>query len=53
MLADQAAWTGLLVIPIVGAPWIVAIVWYWRRIPRDDYVPPSMSELARQRLWPR
>jgi hypothetical protein len=32
-------------------PWVVAIVWLWRRTPGGDGTPaPSMGELARQRL---
>ena len=34
-----------------GAPWIVGIVYLWRRAPRDGTVPPSLAEEARRRLW--
>jgi hypothetical protein len=43
-------WSFLLPI-LFGAPWIVAIVWFWRQRPRDDEVPLSMAEHARRRLW--
>jgi hypothetical protein len=36
---------------VFGAPWIVGIVYYWRRIPRDGSIPPSLGERVRQRLW--
>jgi hypothetical protein len=36
---------------LFSAPWIVAIVWFWRHTPRDDETPPSMAERARDRLW--
>jgi hypothetical protein len=36
---------------LLGAPWIVAIIWTWSRAPRFDGVPPSMADRARDRLW--
>jgi hypothetical protein len=42
----------LLILLAAGAPWIVGIVYYWRRMPRDGAVPLSMGDRARRRLWP-
>jgi len=41
------------VVPFLfAAPWIAAILAYWRKArPRDGAVPPSAADLARQRLW--
>jgi hypothetical protein len=39
-----------LIVLAAGAPWIVGIVWAWRRLPRDGAVPLSLGERARQRL---
>jgi hypothetical protein len=41
------------ILPFVfGAPWIVAIAYYWPRArARDGYVPPSLAEMVRERLW--
>ena len=51
MIADAfPLWSWLLPF-LFGAPWIAAIVWFWRHTPRDDEVPPSTAERARQRLW--
>jgi hypothetical protein len=36
---------------LFAAPWIAAIVWAWLRLPRDDYMPPSLGESVRKRLW--
>jgi hypothetical protein len=36
---------------LFSAPWLIAIAWTWRRLPRDDYVPPSLGESVRKRLW--
>jgi len=35
---------------VAGAPWIVGIVYYWRRRPRDGGIPMSMGDRARRRL---
>jgi len=35
---------------LFGSPWIVGIVWMWRRLPRDRAVPPSMGEHLRRRI---
>ena len=43
----DALWLSLM----LGAPWLVAIAWTWSRVPRTDRVPPSLGDLARQRLW--
>jgi hypothetical protein len=40
----------ILIILAAGAPWLVGIAYYWRRLPRDpDYTPPSFGEHLRQR----
>jgi len=36
---------------LLGAPWIVAIIWTWSRAPRSDAAWPSMADRARNRLW--
>jgi len=36
---------------LIGAPWIVAIIWTWSRAPRPDEVPPSLATRTRDRLW--
>jgi len=36
---------------LLGAPWIVAIIWTWSRAPRSYEVPQSMADRARERLW--
>jgi hypothetical protein len=38
------------IVVAAGAPWIVGIVYYWRRRPRDDWTPPSFGETLRQRM---
>jgi hypothetical protein len=38
---------------IFGAPWLLAIVWYWRRRPSDGAVPASMGQQALTRLSAR
>jgi hypothetical protein len=35
---------------LLGAPWIVAIIWVWSRAPRFDAVPQSMGHRALERL---
>jgi hypothetical protein len=35
---------------IFGAPWLLAIAWYWRRRPRDGAIPASMAERSLRRL---
>jgi hypothetical protein len=35
---------------LFAAPWIVAIVWFWRKSTDDGYVAPSLGESARRRL---
>jgi hypothetical protein len=46
-----APWSGALLLALLaGSPWIAAIVWVWRRRPRDGAIPPSIGERARQRL---
>jgi hypothetical protein len=32
------------------APWIVAIAWVWKHLPKDGSIPISAGELARERL---
>jgi hypothetical protein len=36
---------------LFGMPWIVGIAWFWRHLPRDGAIPPSMADRARQRLY--
>jgi len=36
---------------LLGAPWIVAIIWTWSRAPRSDAAWPSMAQRTRERLW--
>jgi hypothetical protein len=44
-------WVWLLPL-LFGAPWIAAIVYYWRRArPLDGALPASAADLARKRLW--
>jgi hypothetical protein len=40
-----------LLVLFVVTPWLAAIVYYWRRRPRDGFVPPSLADLNRSRLW--
>jgi hypothetical protein len=36
---------------LFSAPWVIGIVWLWRRTPPGDGTPaPSLGELARRRL---
>jgi len=35
---------------LLGAPWIVAIIWTWSRAPRFDGVSASIADRARNRL---
>ena len=50
---DPASW----LFPVIGAslalPWLVAIVWAWRRRIRDGAIPLSLGERARRRLLVR
>jgi hypothetical protein len=46
-----SAWEAWPVVLLVGAPWIVGIVYYWRRRAKDGSVPPSLAEQVRKRLW--
>jgi hypothetical protein len=42
------------ILPILfGAPWLVGIACYWPRVRRDGYVPPSLAEQVKERLWGR
>jgi hypothetical protein len=47
----MAGWWAWLFPFVCGAPWMVAIVYYWRRRPRDGAIPMSTADRARQRLW--
>jgi hypothetical protein len=47
---NLSPWSAWLLPTLVGAPWVAAIVWVWRRRPRDGFVPVSAGEHARQRL---
>jgi hypothetical protein len=53
MAASFSVWWAWLVPTLFGAPWLAAIAWCWRHRPRDGAIPPSMADLARQRLWPQ
>ena len=53
MLATGSWWFVFVIILAVGAPWIAAIVYYWPKVRRDGYVPPSLAEVVRDRLWSR
>jgi len=44
-------WPLLVIVATVAMPWLVGIVRAWRWLPRDDYLPPSLAERARRRLW--
>jgi hypothetical protein len=46
----EAWWIWLLFVGI-ASPWVTAIIYYWRKRPRDGAIPPSMAEAARKRLW--
>ncbi len=35
---------------LLAAPWIVANIWVWSRVPRTDAIPPSLGERLRERL---
>jgi hypothetical protein len=49
MTASEPLWWPVFPL-LFGAPWIVAIAWYWRRRVRDGSIPPSMADQARRRL---
>jgi hypothetical protein len=52
VVTGAALWWVWLLPVVLGAPWIAAIAWFWRRAkPDDGAVPPSAAELARRRLW--
>jgi len=46
------SWWAVLAYPALFCiPWVIAIVWVWRRTTGGDGMPaPSMGELARRRL---
>jgi hypothetical protein len=54
MVAGSTSWwfSPLLAL-VLGAPWIAATAWAWRRRVRDGAVPQSMADMARRRLWTR
>jgi hypothetical protein len=35
------------------APWIVGIVWLWRRVPADGWIPQSYGDHLRERVLQR
>jgi hypothetical protein len=43
----------LEIVLVAGAPWIAGIVYYWRRLPRDESATPSFGEYLRQRMTVR
>jgi hypothetical protein len=50
MRATDPWWVWLLPVGF-AAPWITAIIVFWRKRPRDGEIPPSMADAARKRLW--
>jgi hypothetical protein len=40
----------VVIVLAAGAPWIVAIAYFGRKLRRDGYVPPSLGELLRERM---
>jgi hypothetical protein len=50
----QAFWSQMQVLLVLSStlPWLVAIAWYWRRLPRDGALPLSMAAQHRRR-YPR
>jgi hypothetical protein len=53
VLANLSPLSAWLLPTAVGAPWVAAIVWLWRRRPRDGFIPASMADHARQRFSSR
>jgi hypothetical protein len=53
MLAAGDTWFVAVIILAAGAPWIVAIAYYWPKVRRDGYVPPSLAQIIKERLWRR
>jgi len=51
MVAAGSWWFPFVVVLVVGAPWVAAIAYYWPKVRRDGYVPPSLGEVVRERLW--
>lgn len=47
----MSIWSAWPIVMLAGLPWIVGIVYYWRRRVKDGSVPPSLAERVRQRLW--
>jgi hypothetical protein len=43
----------VLLLVVIGSPWIAATLWFWRQRPRDGRIPLSMADSARLRLWSR
>jgi len=52
MFSGSVSWAWLPLSLLFGSPWIVAIVFYWWRRPRDGALPMSMADQVRQWLWP-
>ena len=53
ILAGNPWWAWFLPF-LFGAPWLVALVWYWRRGWLSDLRwSDSAADLARNRLWKR
>ncbi|MDX6619617.1 MAG: hypothetical protein QOK36_2003 [Gaiellales bacterium] len=50
MRSPDPWWVWLLPVGF-AAPWITAIIGFWRTRSRDDELPPSMADEARKRLW--
>ena len=50
-MPKDSLWVMLGYPALFSAPWVIGIVWLWRRTPGGDGTPaPSMGELARRRL---
>jgi hypothetical protein len=40
----------MLLVIVVGAPWIAALVWAWLQRPDDGWIPPSLGARSLERL---
>jgi hypothetical protein len=48
-VGHSAGVIALLVALAATSPWLVGIVFVWRQLPRDDYLPPSLADTLRAR----
>ena len=53
MLAAGNWWFVPVTVLVVGASWIAALAYYWQKVRRDGYVPPSLADTVKDRLWSR